>query len=66
MFLCRFGVKVSDDFAIVKCHVDIEKGYGCEGIVACEFYGGVNVIEKGSECAKPMASFVRITDYRLL
>ena len=52
MFVCRFGVKVSDDFAIVKWKVGIEKEYGCEGIVACEFYGGVNVIEKGSECVK--------------
>ena len=36
MFVCRFGVKVSDDFAIVKRDVDVEKGYGCEKIVACE------------------------------
>ena len=53
MFVCRFGVKESDDFTFVKSHVDKkEKGYGCEGIIACEFYGGVNVIEKGSECVK--------------
>ena len=52
MFVCRFGVKISDDFAIAKGDVDVEKGYGCEGMVACEFYGGVNVIEKGSECVK--------------
>ena len=48
MFVRRFGVKVSDDFAIAKWHVDVENGYGCEGMVACEFYGGVNVIEKGN------------------
>ena len=36
----------------MKCDVDIEKGYGCEGIVASEFHGGVNVIEKESECVK--------------
>ena len=39
-------------FAIVKWDVDIEKGYGCEGIVAGEFYGGENVIEKGSKRVK--------------
>ena len=46
MFVCRFGVKVSDDFAIVKWKVGIEKGYGCEGIVAWATYGGVDVIEE--------------------
>ena len=50
MFVGRFGggVKVSDDFAIILKigDVDIEKGYGCEGKIACEFYGGVNVIKK--------------------
>ena len=53
MFVCRFGVEDSDDFAIVKSDADIEKGYGCERIITCKFHCGVNIIEqieKGSEC----------------
>ena len=50
MFVCRLDVEVGDDFAIVKLDADIEKGYGCERIIACKFHCGVNVIEKGSEC----------------
>ena len=52
MFVCRFGVEVGDDFAAVKRDADVEKGYGCERIIACKFYCGVNVIEKGSECVE--------------
>ena len=37
MFVCRFGVKVSDDFAIVKWDVGIEKG---EGIAHVNFMVG--------------------------
>ena len=43
--------------------VDVEKAYECEGTVACEFYGGVNVIKNGSECVKVLYSTDRVHSY---
>ena len=52
MFVRRFCVKVSDDFAVDDRDVDIQEGNGCEGAIPRGLNGGVDASEVSCESVK--------------